>query len=169
MWRLGERGRARLLTGECWFCWLGDEERAKEKKEKQERPDASLLGARRDAFWRAWRLCSVLIAVRLQENVKGRRGRCDRGGRGGGAHCAGANPWSRPCARRGGLASRSLFFSQARALHAYVPTPSDEDQSLTFLAFNKGDIIDVIEMHESGWWEGCCKCVPFVWLVKAWC
>ncbi len=51
----------------------------------------------------------------------------------------------------------SFFFWQARALHAYVPTPTDEDQSLTFLAFAKGAIIDVIEMHESGWWEGCCK------------
>lgn len=46
------------------------------------------------------------------------------------------------------------LIAQARALHAYVPTPSEEDQTLTFLAFQKGDLIDVIEMHESGWWEG---------------
>jgi hypothetical protein len=39
-------------------------------------------------------------------------------------------------------------------LHSYRHVPVETDRALSFLALKEGDLIDVLEMHASGWWEG---------------
>ena len=43
---------------------------------------------------------------------------------------------------------------RARAICEYVPDDTSQEGDIHFLSFVAGDVIDVLEQDESGWWEG---------------
>ena len=43
-----------------------------------------------------------------------------------------------------------------QALHDYLPTSTDTNESVSCLFFKKGSIIEVFNRDDSGWWDGQC-------------